>query len=135
DGGDSISRALNRDLKRSLLKSGVKLSAVVFYDPWAATEEERQGPAELEEATRETGGFYTSTAARDLEDLDQAAIARIDLLARLSNHQYKLVLKTPGGRGQSVKWKLQLKGLPLELKRFKSLYPRELPVCGLGPVS
>jgi hypothetical protein len=129
DGGDSSSDTTFSQLRKRLLRSGVRLSAAVFYDPWAATDEERNGPAELENVVQATGGFYTSAVAWDLGNPDKTALKRIDLVARLSNYQYKLLLRTPVGTGRSLKWKLKLKGLPRDMKGFKVRYPDELPAC------
>jgi len=130
DAGDSTSNTSQGDLKKRLLTSGLRLSAAIFEDPRAFTDEERYGPSELSELVTATGGFQTVFTPWDQSiGPSKDAITRQDLLVRLANHQYKLTVRTPGAIGRSQKWNLRLRNLPPEMKKFRPLYPRELPAC------
>lgn len=69
DGGDNRSRYTESEIKSIVRESDVQIYAIGIYDPWAATDEERHGPALLGEITEVTGGrAYTLSSPNELAD-------------------------------------------------------------------
>jgi Ca-activated chloride channel homolog len=69
DGGDNRSRYTESEIKSIVKESDVQIYAIGIYDPWAATDEERHGPALLGEITEVTGGrAYTLSSPNELAD-------------------------------------------------------------------
>jgi Ca-activated chloride channel homolog len=69
DGGDNRSRYTESEIKNMVKEADVQIYAIGIYDQWAATDEERHGPALLGEITEVTGGrAYTLTSPNELAD-------------------------------------------------------------------
>jgi Ca-activated chloride channel homolog len=69
DGGDNRSRYTEGEIKTMVKESDVQIYAIGIYDPYAATDEERHGPALLGEITEVTGGrAYTLSSPNELAD-------------------------------------------------------------------
>jgi Ca-activated chloride channel family protein len=111
DGGDNRSRYTESEIKSIVRESDVQIYAIGIYDPWAATDEERHGPALLNEITEVTGGrAYTLSSPNELAD----TATKIGMELR---NQYVLGYR-PTNVVRDGKWrKVKVKLLP----------PKELP--------
>jgi Ca-activated chloride channel homolog len=111
DGGDNRSRYTESEIKSIVRESDVQIYAIGIYDPWAATDEERHGPALLGEITEVTGGrAYTLSSPNELAD----TATKIGMELR---NQYVLGYR-PTNVVRDGKWrKVKVKLLP----------PKELP--------
>jgi Ca-activated chloride channel homolog len=111
DGGDNRSRYTESEIKSIVKESDVQIYAIGIYDPWAATDEERHGPALLGEITEVTGGrAYTLSTPNELAD----TATKIGMELR---NQYVLGYR-PTNVVRDGKWrKVKVKLLP----------PKELP--------
>jgi Ca-activated chloride channel family protein len=70
DGGDNHSRYNEREIKSVVKEADVLIYAIGFYDHYFPTEEERLGPALLDELTEVTGGrAFTIDNPNDLADV------------------------------------------------------------------
>ena len=56
DGGDNRSRYTEGEVRSQVRESDVEIYSIGIFDPYAATPEERTGPALLNELSEETGG-------------------------------------------------------------------------------
>jgi len=56
DGGDNRSRYTEGEVRAQVKESDVEIYSIGIFDPYAATPEERTGPALLNELSEETGG-------------------------------------------------------------------------------
>ena len=56
DGGDNRSRYTEGEIKSQVRESDTEIYSIGIFDPYAATPEERTGPALLNELSEETGG-------------------------------------------------------------------------------
>ena len=56
DGGDNRSRYTEGEVRAQVRESDVEIYSIGIFDPYAATPEERTGPALLNEISEETGG-------------------------------------------------------------------------------
>ncbi|HEX4286685.1 MAG TPA: VWA domain-containing protein [Terracidiphilus sp.] len=56
DGGDNRSRYTEGEVRSQVKESDVEIYSIGIFDPYAATPEERTGPALLNELSEETGG-------------------------------------------------------------------------------
>jgi len=56
DGGDNRSRYTEGEVRSQVREADVEIYSIGIFDPYAATPEERTGPALLEELSDETGG-------------------------------------------------------------------------------
>jgi Ca-activated chloride channel homolog len=111
DGGDNRSRYTEGEIKTMVKESDVQIYAIGIYDPYAATDEERHGPALLGEITEVTGGrAYTLSSPNELAD----TATKIGMELR---NQYVLGYR-PTNVVRDGKWrKVKVKLLP----------PKELP--------
>ena len=129
DGGDNRSKASLRDVIHVMLDSGVHFSAAAFPDPWAATDEERSGPANLRDIATATGGFFSLLGPWDPVQPSKDSVKEIALLAEMTKRQFKLTLNTAEKNRSLQKLKLKLYNLPMGVKGFRILHPSTLPAC------
>jgi len=111
DGGDNRSRYTESEIKSMVKEADVQIYAIGIYDQWAATDEERHGPALLSEIAEVTGGrAYTLSSPNELAD----TATKIGMELR---NQYVLGYR-PTNAVRDGKWrKVKVKLMP----------PKELP--------
>jgi Ca-activated chloride channel family protein len=70
DGGDNRSRYTPEELRRAVRESDLQIDAIGIFDPYAPTEEERDGPLLLNDICEMTGGrLFRVTDVDELSDI------------------------------------------------------------------
>jgi len=142
DGGDNRSRATTTEVENELLRSGVRLFAVLIVKPEAGRarpSEEIVGPGQLRYLAEDTGG-NALTVPRDLplephakirtNSRAEKAYAALQHLFRQLGEFYRLDVRLPETVDKPTKWKLEVidaDGRPM--REVEVHYPRELMQC------
>jgi hypothetical protein len=144
DGGENASRDTKARIERALRDTGVRLFAFLVAGA-ARSEEEKFGPGDLLELTRESGGFLLSTSAdpfspdRDLHrnarfKYDDKVVEGIRSYTRLVLAEiisfYVLTLQPSEASSKTASWKLEVvDAAGRSRKDMATVHPYQLPSC------
>jgi Ca-activated chloride channel family protein len=121
DGGDNRSRYTVRELLATVQESDVQIYAVGIFDQFAATEEEREGPALLDRICDQTGGRLFRIS--DVGDMGDIATKIGSELRNQYVLGYRSADKRRDGRWRKVKVRLAPPaGLPALSLHFRTGY-------------
>src|SRR5580692_11542435 len=98
DGGDNRSRYTEGEVRSQVRESDVEIYSIGIFDPYAATPEERTGPALLNELSEETGGRLYR-----VDDLSEMGDIAEKISTELRN-QY-VIGYTPKDMNRDGKWR------------------------------
>lgn len=98
DGGDNRSRYTEGEVKAQVRESDTEIYSIGIFDPYAATPEERTGPALLNELSEETGGrLYRVDDLAEMGDIAEKISAEL-------RNQY-VIGYTPKDKKRDGKWR------------------------------
>ncbi len=128
DGIDNASKHKVGEMRRIILKTGVRLFALTFYnrDP----DELRYGVADMDDLGSLNGNNFVAgdrDFPNDLPGFSDFMYTQMLYMTRA----YRLTIKLSAPLQNDQYWKLKLKGLPPDLKKSASdlLYPQKLSGC------
>jgi len=144
DGGENDSRETKARIERALRATGVRLFAFLVAGA-ARREEEKFGPGDLLELTRESGGFLLSTSADPFSPdrflhrnarfkYDDTVVEGVRSYTRLVRAEitsfYVLTLQPPEPSSKTASWKLEVVDAGgRSRKGMAAVYPYQLPDC------
>lgn len=98
DGGDNRSRYTEGEVRAQVRESDVEIYSIGIFDPYAATPEERTGPALLNELSEETGGrLYRVDDISEMGDIAEKISTEL-------RNQY-VIGYTPADLNRDGKWR------------------------------
>jgi Ca-activated chloride channel family protein len=98
DGGDNRSRYTEGEVRSQVRESDVEIYSIGIFDPYAATPEERTGPALLNELSEETGGrLYRVDDLAEMGDIAEKISTEL-------RNQY-VIGYTPKDMSRDGKWR------------------------------
>lgn len=98
DGGDNRSRYTEGEVRAQVRESAVEIYSIGIFDPYAATPEERTGPALLNEISEQTGGrLYRVDDISEMGDIAEKISTEL-------RNQY-VIGYTPGNLTRDGKWR------------------------------
>jgi Ca-activated chloride channel homolog len=98
DGGDNRSRYTEGEVRSQVRESDVEIYSIGIFDPYAATPEERTGPALLNELSEETGGrLYRVDDISEMSDIAEKISTEL-------RNQY-VIGYTPKDLSRDGKWR------------------------------
>ncbi|HEX3892011.1 MAG TPA: VWA domain-containing protein [Terracidiphilus sp.] len=98
DGGDNRSRYTEGEVRSQVRESDVEIYSIGIFDPYAATPEERTGPALLNELSEETGGrLYRVDDISEMGDIAEKISTEL-------RNQY-VIGYTPKDMSRDGKWR------------------------------
>jgi len=98
DGGDNRSRYTEGEVRSQVRESDVEIYSIGIFDPYAATPEERTGPALLNELSEETGGrLYRVDDLAEMGDIAEKISTEL-------RNQY-VVGYSPKDKNRDGKWR------------------------------
>jgi Ca-activated chloride channel family protein len=98
DGGDNRSRYTEGEVRAQVRESDVEIYSIGIFDPYAATPEERTGPALLNELSEETGGrLYRVDDISEMGDIAEKISTEL-------RNQY-VIGYTPKDMNRDGKWR------------------------------
>ncbi len=129
DGGDNRSKMEEKDLKRELIRSGVRLYALVPTGLYPATPEEKEGPGMIANWTKLTGGYtrfwLLGPFSTERQQLLDAIVQRTYFDLR---NNYELVVELPLPADKPRDWKLEaVDQRGKKLGRWNLYYPQMAP--------
>ena len=132
DGGDNHSKLMGSKLRPVVMKSGVRVYALLTPNYSERVPEEVNGPEDLlSDVIEPSGGQLISVdpqpkAARLPRDA-HSIMGQLEI-------PYRLEIKLPERLAKDSKWKMELQGTDPKLaKKFHLIYPQELAACNPVP--
>jgi Mg-chelatase subunit ChlD len=128
DGADNRSMKTFDQIRPALDASRVRLAAILVVDGSPRTEEERSGPVELADITRETGGWNILVDGNNTQERIDAITKGIGVLASYAGIIIQLELPEPVEKWGV--WHLDLVDDQGHKRKYLKLnYPRKLGPC------
>ncbi|MGA8073635.1 MAG: vWA domain-containing protein [Candidatus Acidiferrales bacterium] len=136
DGDDNVGKVREKELDQALLRSGVRLFAVIQSSRELFIEagtDLRAGPDQLRDLSLESGGMsFSRDASSDPDKFRKTADGSmaLDELARLVTNDFVLEVDLGSPHRELVPWKLELQHVPtLKHTEFQVFYPHKIAGC------
>ncbi len=125
DGEDDFVKQDRKDVTDAVLKRGIRVFALVVQDPRSPiTPEERNGPAELYEFVKSTGGSYQSPQITQAWITSKGRLDSIQMVHGQLQSPYKLEIQLAAPPVKSLKLQIKPDNKAVELS-----YPQHIEAC------
>ncbi len=131
DGGDNASKIKIEEISRLVIKTGVRMPALLVEDSRIASQEEDEGKANVGALCNESGADFLVIDKAEFKSNLKGIVYDTPVLTNAVINSYRLTIHLPEPLHQAKSWALKLENIPPELKnrKYKLFYPQKLAAC------